>query len=335
MGRPVLVTGVAGFLGSHVADAMLAEGREVRGIDNMLDGYKENVPDGVNFRVADCRSVDDYLDLVRDVEIVFHCAAAPYDGMSVFAPFLVHEHTAGATVAMLSAAVRSGVDRFVHCSSMARYGDLNPPFTEDMPPRPATPYGISKYAADLQVHAIAEVHGMEYNIAVPHNIIGTRQRYDDPYRNVAAIMINRALRGLQPVVYGDGSQLRCFSFVSDVVSCLTRLGTDPDVRGEIVNVGPDEGAVSVLELAETICQLTGLPFDPVFVPARPLEVHHATCSSDKARRLLGYRTEVSLREGLAEMVEWIAERGPREFDYNLELEIVTDLTPRTWVRHLI
>lgn len=335
MGRPVLVTGVAGFLGSHVADAMIAQGREVRGIDNMLDGYKENVPEGVNFRVADCRVVDDYLDLLRDVEIVFHCAAAPYDGMSVFAPFLVHEHTTGATVAMLSAAVRSGVRRFVHCSSMARYGDLDPPFTEDMAPRPATPYGISKYAADLQVRAIAEVHGMEYNIAVPHNIIGTRQRYDDPYRNVAAIMINRALRGLQPVVYGDGSQLRCFSFVSDVVSCLTRLGTDPEVRGEIVNVGPDEGAVSVLELAETICELAGLPCDPIFVPARPLEVHHATCSSDKARRLLGYRTEVGLREGLAGMVEWIAERGPREFDYNLELEIVTDLTPRTWVRHLI
>lgn len=335
MGRPVLVTGVAGFLGSHVADAMIAQGREVRGIDNMLDGYKENVPEGVIFRVADCRAVDDYLDLLRDVEIVFHCAAAPYDGMSVFAPFLVHEHTTGATVAMLSAAVRSGVGRFVHCSSMARYGDLDPPFTEDMEPRPATPYGISKYAADLQVRAISDVHGMEYNIAVPHNIIGIRQRYDDPYRNVAAIMVNRALRGLQPVVYGDGSQSRCFSFVSDVVSCLTRLGTDPDVRGEIVNVGPDEGAVSVLELAETICELVGLPCDPIFVPARPLEVHHATCSSDKARRLLGYRTEVGLRAGLAGMVEWVAERGPREFDYNLELEIVTDLTPRTWVRNLI
>jgi UDP-glucose 4-epimerase len=335
MEGPALVTGVAGFLGSHVADDLLARGYVVRGIDNMIDGFKENVPDRVEFRVADCRRIEEYLDLLRDVRVVFHCAAAPYEGLSVFAPYLVHEHTTSATVAMLSASVRSGVRRFVHCSSMSRYGKLKPPFTEDMTPRPLTPYGIAKYAADLQVRAIAEVHGMEYNIAVPHNIIGTRQRFDDPYRNVAAIMINRVLRGLQPIVYGDGSQLRCFSFVSDVVSCLTKLGTDPKVRGEIVNVGPDEGEVTVLRLAELICEIVGMPFDPIFMPARPLEVHHATCSSDKARRLLGYQTKVGLREGLTEMIEWISRQGPREFDYNLELEIVNELTPRTWTGQLI
>jgi UDP-glucose 4-epimerase len=335
MKGPVLVTGVAGFLGSHVADDLLASGFEVRGIDNMIDGFKDNVPDGVEFRVADCRRMDEYHDLLSDVECVFHCAAAPYEGLSVFAPFLVHEHTTSATVAMLTAAVRADVSRFVHCSSMSRYGKLTPPFTEDMTPQPLTPYGIAKYAADLQVAAIAGVHSMEYNIAVPHNIIGPRQRYDDPYRNVAAIMINRALRGRQPIVYGDGSQLRCFSFVSDVVSCLRKLGTDPEVRSEIVNVGPDEGTVTVLRLAEIVCEITGLPFDPIFMPARPLEVHHATCSSDKARRLLGYQTRVGLREGLTEMVEWISAAGPREFDYNLDLEIVNELTPRTWTGQLI
>lgn len=335
MGQTVLVTGVAGFLGSHVADEMLENGYEVRGIDNMIDGFKENVPDGVDFREADCRSADEYLDMLAEVDIVFHCAAAPYEGLSVFAPFLVHEHTTSATVAMLSAAVRSGVHRFVHCSSMSRYGKLVPPFTEDMTPKPLTPYGIAKYAADLQVEAISNVHGMEYNIAVPHNIIGSRQRFDDPYRNVAAIMINRVLRGLQPIVYGDGSQLRCFSFVSDVVACLTKLATDPDVKGETVNVGPDEGEVSVLQLAQTVCDIIGVDCDPIFMPARPLEVHHATCSSDKARRLLGYETKVNLRDGLTEMVEWISAQGPREFDYNLDLEIVNDLTPRTWTRQLI
>jgi UDP-glucose 4-epimerase len=335
MKGPALVTGVAGFLGSHLADDLLASGFEVRGIDNMIDGFKENVPEGVEFREADCRRIDEYLDMLSGVEVVFHCAAAPYEGLSVFAPFLVHEHTTSATVAMLSAAVRSGVRRFVHCSSMSRYGKLIPPFTEDMTPRPLTPYGIAKYAADLQVAAIGGVHSMEYNIAVPHNIIGPRQRFDDPYRNVAAIMINRALRGLQPIVYGDGSQLRCFSFVSDVVSCLAKLGTDPEVHGEIVNVGPDEGEVTVLRLAELVCELTGRPFDPIFVPARPLEVHHATCSSDKARRLLGYRTRVGLREGLTEMVEWISRQGPREFAYHLQLEILNGLTPRTWTGRLI
>ena len=102
-----------------------------------------------------------------------------------------------------------------------------------------------------------------------------------------------------------------------------------------MNVGPDEGTVSVLELARTICDIVGVDCDPIFMPARPLEVHHATCSSDKARRLLDYRTEVGLREGLSGMVEWISLQGPREFDYNLELEIVNDLTPATWTRRLM
>ncbi|UVS78701.1 NAD-dependent epimerase/dehydratase family protein [Actinokineospora sp. UTMC 2448] len=335
MADSVLITGVAGFLGSHVADWLLTNGYRVRGIDNMMDGFKENVPDGVDFRVADCRNAAEYEDMLDGVEIVFHCAAAPYEGLSVFAPYMVNEHTTGATVAMLAASVRGGVRRFVHCSSMSRYGALVPPFTEDMRPEPLTPYGIAKYAADLQVAAIAGVHGMEHNIAVPHNIIGARQRFDDPYRNVAAIMINRVLRGLRPVIYGDGSQLRCFSFVSDVVSCLTKLAIDPDIVGEVVNVGPDEGTVTVLELAQTICDIIGVDCDPIFMPARPLEVHHATCSSDKARRLLGYRTQVGLREGLTEMVEWISAQGPREFDYNLDLEIVTELTPATWTRRLM
>jgi UDP-glucose 4-epimerase len=335
MGLAVLVTGVAGFLGSHVADSLLESGHTVRGIDNMVDGFKENVPDGVEFTDTDCRDIATHRDLLAGVEIVFHCAAAPYEGLSVFSPHFVHEHTTGATVAMLSASVRAGVRRFVHCSSMSRYGELVPPFTEDMAPKPLTPYGIAKYSADLQVEAISRVHGMEYNIAVPHNVIGPRQRYDDPYRNVAAIMANRVLRGQQPIVYGDGSQQRCFSFVSDVVSCLVKLGTEPDIVGETVNVGPDEGEVSILELAETICDLIGVPCDPLFVPARPLEVRHATCSSDKARRLLGYRTEVNLRDGLTRLIDWISVRGPREFDYNLDLEIVSELTPKTWTARLI
>jgi UDP-glucose 4-epimerase len=326
---------VAGFLGSHLADKLLADGHEVRGIDNLMGGYKDNIPDGVEFRTADCRRPEDYRDLLVGVEVVHHCAAAAYEGLSVFSPHFVHEHTCGATVALLSASVRAGARRFVNCSSMSRYGAGVAPFTEETPPVPLTPYGIAKYAADLTVQAVCDVHGMEYNIAVPHSIIGPRQRYDDPYRNVAAIMINRMLQGHRPVIYGDGSQIRCFSFVSDVISCLVRLGDDPDVHGEIVNVGPDEGAVTVLELAETIADVMGITCDPIFVPARPSEVHHATCSSDKARRLLGYETKTTLREGIRHMVDWITAQGPREFDYGIELEIENGLTPTTWTRHLI
>jgi UDP-glucose 4-epimerase len=332
---PVFITGVAGFLGSHLADALLAEGRPVRGIDNLSGGYKTNVPDGVEFRDVDCRDTSAYADLLTGVETVYNCAAAAYEGLSVFSPYHVHEHTCGATIATLSMSIAAGVRRFVHCSSMSRYGEGERPFTEDMTPAPLTPYGIAKYASELTVRSLCETHGVEFNIAVPHNIIGPRQRYDDPYRNVAAIMINRMLRGERPVIYGDGSQVRCFSFVDDVVSCLLRLGEDPAVRGEVVNVGPDENPVTVLRLAEVIAEVMGVPCDPIFVPRRPLEVHHATCSSDKARRLLGYETRTSLVDGIRGMVEWISAQGPRRFDYGIELEIVSELTPATWADRLL
>lgn len=335
MSGPVFVTGVAGFIGSHLAEALLREGLEVRAIDNLLGGCTDNIPSGTFFRRADCRDVDQYMDLLGGVDVVFHRAAAPYEGISVFSPHLVHEHTCGSTIATLSAAARSGIQRFIFCSSMARYGVGRPPFTEDMVPAPVDPYGVAKYAAEMTIRSVCQTHEVEFNIAVLHNVIGPRQRFDDPYRNVAAIMINRMLRELRPVIYGDGSQRRCFGFVSDTVSCLIKLGSDEHVQGEVVNIGPDEEAVTILELAQLIADIIGARCDPIFVRRRPLEVHHATCSADKARRLLGYKTQVSLREGLTAMVEWIAAQGPREFNYHLPLEIVNESTPETWTQRLI
>ncbi len=331
----VFVTGVAGFLGSHVAEHFVAAGWETTGIDNLLGGAKENVPEGVEFVVADCANRDAYSGLVHGADLVYHCAAAPYEGVSVFSPYLVHEHTAGATAAALSAAASAGVGRFVLCSSMARYGTQPTPFTEDLPPRPVDPYGISKYAAELLTRNLCDTHGIEWAIAVPHNIIGPRQKFDDPYRNVASIMVNRMLQGRQPVIYGDGAQRRCFSYVADVVSPLVALGTDPRLAGEIVNVGPDEEYVTILDLAELLGGLLDFPVEPIFVADRPQEVREAHCSADKARRLLGYRTEWSLRDGLAAMIAWIREVGPRPFGYHLPIEILTDQTPVTWTRQLI
>lgn len=335
MSRRVFVTGVAGFLGSHIAEHFVASGWEASGIDNLLGGAKENVPDDVEFVVADCADRECYAGLLRGVDLVYHCAAAPYEGVSVFSPQVVHQHTAGATVAILSAAASAGVGRFVLCSSMARYGCQPTPFTEDLAPKPVDPYGISKYAAELLTQNICDTQGIEWAIAVPHNIIGPRQKFDDPYRNVASIMINRMLQGRQPVIYGDGSQRRCFSYVADVVDPLVTLGTDSRLVGEIVNVGPDEEYVTILELAELIGELLDFALDPIFVPDRPREVREAHCSSDKARELLGYRTKWSLRDGLIAMTAWIREVGPREFRYHLPIEIQTDQTPVTWTQRLI
>lgn len=335
MAARIVVTGVAGFLGSHVAEAFVAAGCEVAGIDNLLGGAKENVPAGVAFLAADCLDREAYAGLLDRADVLYHCAAAPYEGLSVFSPFLVHQHTAASTAAVVTSAVAGGVGRVVLCSSMARYGAAPPPFTEDMPPAPVDPYGVAKVSAEMFVRTLCEIHGVPWTIAVPHNIIGPRQRFDDPYRNVASIMINRMLRGLPPVVYGDGSQRRCFSYVADVVDPLVRLGTAPEAVGEVVNIGPDEEFVTILELAAVIAELLGVPLEPEFVPARPLEVPAANCSADKARRLLGYRPTWSLRDGLAEMVGWIEAAGPREFAYHLPLEIVTARTPATWTDRLL
>jgi UDP-glucose 4-epimerase len=240
----------------------------------------------------------------------------------------------GASSGVFSAAIAAGVRRIVFCSSMARYGTNTVPFTEDMPTRPQDPYGIGKVAAEMMLRNLCQVHGTEHVVAVPHNIYGPRQVYDDPYRAVPAIMINLMLQGRQPFIYGDGTQRRSFSYVSDVVGCLARLGFDPDVVGETFNIGPDEEFVTVLHLAETIARLLRFDLRPVFVPDRPQEVHLATCSADKARARLSYFTRVSLEEGLAHQIAYVRARGPRPFRYSVPLEIQNEHTPRTWSERL-
>src|SRR5262249_11929823 len=173
-------------------------------------------------------------------------------------------------------------------------------------------------------------HGVEYVIAVPHNIIGPRQKYDDPYRNVASIMINLMLQNRQPVIYGTGKQQRCFSFIDDCLYCLKEMAFRDSVVGETINIGPDEEIVTIMQLAERISNQLRFNLDPIFLPGRPQEVEHAICSSDKARRLLDYRTTVNLDDGLARMIEWIRKRGTRTFKYHIDLEIENERTPKTW-----
>jgi len=329
--RTYFITGVAGFLGSHLADRLLTDGHRVIGCDNLVGGYLDNVPVGVEFHTVDCNNLAEMRQIMRGVDVVYHTAAYAYEGLSVFSPHLVTENVYGATVSTLTAAITNKVKRFVQCSSMARYGaQPTTPFTENMRCVPQDPYGIAKYAAELAVDNMAHVHGIEYVIAVPHNIIGPRQKYDDPYRNVASIMINLMLQGRQPIIYGDGEQKRCFSFIEDVVGPLVKMGTDPHVHGHIINIGPDDEFITVNTLAKTIAELLDFKLAPVYMPGRPQEVKHATCSADKARKLLEYRPQIGLKEGLTSMIEYIKHRGVKPFRYHLELEIVSDLTPRTW-----
>jgi len=227
------------------------------------------------------------------------------------------------------------VKRFVFTSSMARYGKQSAPFMESYPISPEDPYGIAKVASEMAVKNICETHGIEWTIAVPHNIIGPRQKYDDPYRNVASIFINLMLQGRQPFIYGSGEQKRCFSFVNDCISCLSKMTTEKEVVGEVINIGPDEETVTINELAETISGLLNFDLKPTYLPSRPKEVFLASCSSNKARELLGYKTTYSLKQGLQEMINWIRQSGPKPFEYHLPIEFETDKIPKTWKEKLM
>ena len=332
----ILVTGAAGFLGSHLVDKLLFLGHTIVGVDNMLGGDLGNVHEGCWFEEADCCNLEYITRAMKNIEVVYHCAASPHEGLSVFSPILVTKNTYLSTVVTATAAIQAGVKRFVFTSSMARYGNQPMlPFIEDMVCNPVDPYGIAKLAAEKTLLCLGKQHGMEVVIAVPHNIIGSRQKYDDPYRNVAAIMINLMLQGRQPIIYGDGNQRRCFSFVDDCIEPLVKMGFEEGLDGEIINIGPDDSDITINTLAGVISRFTltseamnGV-FEPVYMPARACEVKEAWPSADKARRLLGYEPKTRLANGLLKMMEWIHAKGTKPFIYHLPLEIEKN-APLTW-----
>lgn len=327
----VHITGVAGLIGSHLARRWLDLGAEVTTSDNFTSGYEDNVDKRAQLWVADCCNLDAMLKATKGADVVYHCAASPHEGLSVFSPHAITQSVFCTTVTVATACIVNKVKRFVCLSSMARYGSITVPYHEMQVPEPEDPYGVAKWASELEVALLSKVHGLEYTIAVPHNVVGVGQRYDDPYRNVVAIMINRCLKGEPPIVYGDGEQSRCFSNVADALDCLVKMATYDSVLGEVVNIGPDEGFVSINKLAEIVMRATEFKGEPQHEPPRPQEVKHAYCSSDKARRLLDYRTTHTLEETVGQMVAWIKKRGTLPFDYYLPLEIVNEKTPKTWL----
>lgn len=326
----IYITGIGGFLGSHLADWFFARGDEVWGCDDLTTGTVENLPDDGGFLVRYIGIESLEPEHLEGVDVVFHAAALAYEGVSSFSPTLISKNIYYGSSSVFSAAIAAGVKRIVFTSSMARYGVQPNCYHERMTPVPVDPYGIAKYAAERLLINLCETHGVEWSVGVPHNIFGPRQKYDDPYRNVAAIMANRMLQGEQPIIYGDGQQVRCFSYIDDVVPTLARMGLDPAAKGEIINVGPDEGSVTILKLGRMIAGIIGVPYNPTFLPERPREVKHAVCSSDKARRLLGFEQRTELHEGLEKLVAYIRERGPKPFQHHLPIEIESRLLPATW-----
>ena len=332
----IAVTGVAGFLGSHLADRLLQLGHTVVGIDNLMGGYRKNIPIGVDFHEFNLLDLEKTTKVFEEVELVVHGACTAYEGLSVFSPSLVVANTFQITANVMSASVKNHVRKVIFMSSMARYGEQEVlPFREFMIPKPQDPYGIAKLAAEQLVVNLSEIHGLEYSILVPHNIIGPRQKYDDPFRNVASIMINRMLMGKQPIIYGTGNQKRCFSFINDVVNPLITACLSDDANGRVINIGPDEEFISINELSSRIARILNFELSPIYLDERPQEVNLASCSADLARELLDYRTSTSLDKGLEELVNWIQEMGPKPFEYHIPLEFITPKTPKTWSQRIM
>ena len=326
----IFVSGIAGFLGSHLAETFINDGHQVVGCDSLIGGELDNVPPEAEFYQYDCCFRNSMLKITKGCDLVYHAAATAYEGLSVFSPHLITQNIVTGSVSLFSAAIENKVKRIIYCSSMARYGTNKIPFTENLIPNPQDPYGIAKLAAENILRNLCETHGVEYVIAVPHNIIGPKQKYDDPYRNVVSIMINLMLQNRQPIIYGDGEQKRCFSYVDDDLFCLKEMAFNKEVVGEVVNIGPDEEFISINQLADKLANQLRFNLNPQFVKGRPQEVLHATCSADKARKILGYKTKTSLDKGLEKMISFIKKRGTKKFRYHLDLEIINELTPKTW-----
>lgn len=322
-----LVTGGAGFIGSHVAEHLLKMGHDVVALDDLSGGNVDNVPRGVKFiqgDICDVRLVDK-LFAEHQFAVVFHLAAYAAEGLSHFIRRFNYTNNLVGSVTLLNAAVNSGVRRFVFTSSIAVYGANQLPMTEDLIPRPEDPYGIAKLAVEQDLRSAFDMFGLEFVIFRPHNVYGEKQNIGDPYRNVVGIFMNRLLQELPLPIFGDGSQTRAFSYIGDVAPVIARGGFEPLARNEIFNVGADQ-PTPVRELAEQVCNVLGCECRLDFQPPRH-EVQHAFSSHDKVRKVFGDIPPTSLREGLAKMACWVNKVGVRKSREFESIEVTRDLPP--------
>ena len=326
----IFITGVAGFLGSHIAKWALSEGHEVLGADNLSLGHKENIPSGVQFYEYDLLNLDKNKECIKNVDITVHSAAYPYDNFSLFAPFKVLQNTFSITSSVLSASLFNQVKRFVYFSSMSRYGNQAPPFKEDMKPKPLTPYALAKAAGEDLIKTMACVHDFEYVICIPHNIFGPQQVYNDPYRNAVSMIINQMLSDKAPLIYGDGNQTRAFTPIQDLIPLFPEILFGPAVKNQSLNIGPDDELISLNDLVQLLNQIMGKKIKPKYKKLRKQEVLFAFCSAEKSRRLMNYKKRISLEQALKDLVHSIDKQGPSGFSYHQEPEFKSEIFPESW-----
>ena len=298
----VLITGVAGHLGSRLAQWILdnVPDCEVYGLDDLSCGYIQNVPEEASFNTTplDGREIQG----LRDMDYVFHLAAYAAEGLSPFIRSYNYRNNLLATTSIVNHCINTGVKRLVYTSSMAVYGRGRAPFLESDTCHAIDPYGNAKRASEIDIQIAGEQHGLEYCIIRPHNVYGPGQDIWNKYRNVFGIWMNRTLRGLPMLIYGDGQQTRAFSYIDDCVPCLWAAATSPKAAGQIINLGGPH-QVTIDYAARVLADVIGCRASLAYAEPRH-EVSDAWCTVQRSIDLLGYEYRTDLEAGLHAMWTW-------------------------------
>jgi UDP-glucose 4-epimerase len=293
-----LVTGGAGFIGSHLVEALVAQGSEVTVLDNLSTGLEENVPGQARLVIGQAGDAGLLDQLLPGCAGIFHLAAVSSVQASLDRPVEVHEDNLTATLTLLEAARRHHVPRFVFSSSAAVYGDTNgEPAREDMKPNPLSHYAVQKLAGEYYCQVYAKVYGLETVCLRYFNIFGPRQRADSPYSGAIAKFLDAARAGRAPTIFGDGSQTRDFCPVANVVVANIAAMTNADVAGGVFNIGTGS-SVSIREVTHALAEIFPAMPNPEYLPARSGEVPHSCADITRAREQLGYRPNVDFADGL-------------------------------------
>ena len=324
----ILVTGGAGFIGSHVAEALIRRGHMVTVLDDLSGGKEANVPAGAAFvrgSITDAPLVD-RLFAESAFEYVYHLAAYAAEGLSHFIKRFNYTNNVIGSVTLINAAVNTGVRGFVFASSIAVYGTTETlPMTEAMTPHPEDSYGIAKHAVEQELQITRAMFGLDHVIFRPHNVYGPQQNIADRYRNVVGIFMNQILHGRPMTIFGDGTQTRAFSSVEDVAPVMADVLAVPDAWNQTFNIGADE-PTSLNDLAGQVADAMDVEPRVRHLPAR-IEVAHAHASHAKVRAVFGDRPTTPLREGLRTMAQWVRAKGPQAPTPFGAIEVTRNLPP--------